>query len=82
MTIVSSKEFASNQTKYYNLAINEDVAIRRGKSMYHLIYKSVENKNVPEQPILEPDNDLRRAITVEHLREKMHKRIHELFTEK
>ena len=30
MTIVSSQEFAANQNKYYDLAIDEDVCIKRG----------------------------------------------------
>ena len=35
--------------------------------------------NVEKQVYLEPDDDLRRAITIEELREKIHKRIHCLF---
>jgi predicted transcriptional regulator len=34
MTVVSSKEFATNQTKYYNLAVSEEVFIKRGKNMF------------------------------------------------
>jgi hypothetical protein len=82
MTVVNSKEFSINQTKYFNLALSEDVVIRRGKNIYHLIGRSDDNANIPAQPILEPDDDLRRAITMEDLRIKMHKRIHELFTDK
>jgi hypothetical protein len=82
MTVVSSKEFATNQPKYYNLAVNEDVVIRRGGKMFHLIYKPVVKSNIPQQPILEPDDDLRRAITLDEMRKKVHKRIHELFTDK
>ena len=32
--------------------------------------------------VFEPDDDLRGAITIAELREKMHKRIHELFASK
>jgi hypothetical protein len=35
MTVVTSKEFATHQTKYYNLAVNEEeVVIKRGKNMF------------------------------------------------
>ena len=37
MTVVSSKEFATRPAKYYNLAQNEKVAIKRGRHMFHLI---------------------------------------------
>jgi len=37
MTLVSSKEFATNQRKFYNLALNERIAIRRGKNRFYLI---------------------------------------------
>jgi predicted transcriptional regulator len=40
MTLVSSKEFATNQKKIYNLALNERVAIKRGKNMFYLICAS------------------------------------------
>jgi len=37
MTLVSSKEFAVNQKRVYNLALNERVVIKRGKNMFYLI---------------------------------------------
>ena len=36
MTVVSSKEFATKPTKYYNLAQNEQVVIKRGKNFFYL----------------------------------------------
>jgi hypothetical protein len=36
MTVVSSKEFATNQKKFYGMALNERVFIRRGKNMFYL----------------------------------------------
>jgi len=32
MTVVSSKEFATKPAKYYNLAVNEQVVIKRGNN--------------------------------------------------
>ena len=77
MTVISSREFAANQAKYFKMAVNEDVAIKRGSGIFHLVYKPI--KNIPEQLVLDTDDDLCRAITIDELREKMHKRIHELF---
>jgi predicted transcriptional regulator len=36
MTLVSSKEFATNQKKFYNIALNERVIIKRGKNIFYL----------------------------------------------
>jgi len=70
MTIVSSKEFATNQRKYYKLAVNERVAIKRGESLFHLTYVPNEIR-YPEQPVLEPDDDLRRAIPMTEVRDRV-----------
>jgi hypothetical protein len=37
MTVVSSKEFVDNQKKYFDLAVNEELFIKRGKNVFHLI---------------------------------------------
>ena len=79
MTVVSSKEFAANEDKYFDLAMNEQVVIRRGKSRYHLAYTPIPIEKYPEQPILEPDENLRRAITAEELLDRIHKDIHNKF---
>jgi len=36
-TVVSSKEFATDQEKFYNMALRERVVIKRGKNIYYLI---------------------------------------------
>ena len=43
MTVVSSKEFVTNQRKFYNLALNERILIRRGKNMFSLAYAPLED---------------------------------------
>jgi len=50
MTIVSSKEFAINQDKYFDLAVNGDVCIKNGKNVFHLIYKTIDNKPTKQVP--------------------------------
>ena len=36
MTVVSSKEFVTNQKRYFDLAINDELFIKRGKNVFHL----------------------------------------------
>ena len=37
MTLVNSKEFATNPKKFYNLALNERIVIKRGKNIFYLV---------------------------------------------
>jgi hypothetical protein len=66
MTVVSSKEFVSHQKRYFDLARNEKVVIKRGNNMFHLTHAPVGNLNGYDK-VLEPDDDFRRAITGEEL---------------
>ena len=79
MTIVSAKEFNTNQEKYFDMAENEDIYIKRGNGMFHLIYRPVEI-HYPEQPILEPDDNLRTAITIDEFLAGIREDIHNYFT--
>jgi len=78
MTVVSNREFATNQEKYFDMAKNESIYIRRGNGMFHLMYQPVEIQ-YPQQAILEPDDDLRNAITAEELLKRVHIDIHNKF---
>ena len=78
MTVVSNREFAINQEKYFDLAENENVCIKRGSSMFYLMFQPVETQ-YPEQSILEPDDNLRNAITAEELLKRVHIDIHNKF---
>ena len=64
MTVVSSKEFATQQDKYYELALNEQVYIKKGDNMF-----IVTVANDKKKKYLEPDDDLRRAITADEFLE-------------
>ena len=70
MTLVSSKEFISNQDKYFDLALNGGVCIQRGDYLFHLVCAPFEEQ-YPPPPFLEPDDDLRRAITMDELLERV-----------
>ena len=50
MTVVSSKEFAAHQEKYYDLAVNGQICIRNGNNMFQLVSA---NMNDTEKPITE-----------------------------
>ena len=78
MQVVSSTEFATHQDKYFDMAVNHDVCIKRGQKTFRIIYEPT----VEEQPILQPDDDLRRAITIDELKERMHESIHKFFADK
>jgi hypothetical protein len=60
MTIVSTKEFNTNQEKYFDMALNDHVYIQRGDCMF-IVMKVTE----PTRKYKEPDEDLRRAITMD-----------------
>jgi hypothetical protein len=70
MTVVSTKEFNTNQEKYFDMALDEQVFVKNGDYMYHLICSNIDT--VKEQAILEPDDDLRNAITAEELIKRIH----------
>jgi hypothetical protein len=67
MTVISSKEFAINQKKYLDLAMMEDVLIKRGKNKF-----IVSNAKEYDE-VLEPDDDFRRAISMEEFKQRAHK---------
>ena len=78
MTIVSSKEFATNQDRYYDLAVSDDVFIERDDDMFHLMCATADDAGAYDE-ILEPDEDFYRAITMDELRMRTHEFIHKLF---
>ena len=75
MTVVSSKEFATKPTKYYNLAQNEQVLIKRGKNMFQL--HAIVNVNEDDG-----DDDHDEYITMEELRSRVKEDVHQWYKEK
>jgi len=71
MTVVSSREFASNQSKYYNLAVNSDIFIKRDKNTFGLMHKSEENTPVKKRVYYEPDEDFYRSVSAEEFRKEL-----------
>ena len=49
MTVVSTKEFNTDQDKYFDMAINESICIQRGKSIFNLMYSRPSDKTVKSE---------------------------------
>ena len=76
MTLVRSKEFAVNQDKYFDLALDEQVFIQKDNNLFHLFYKNVDDMNTYHEAsvyeeVLEPDDDFQNALSAEEFREKL-----------
>lgn len=82
MPIISSKEFATNQEKYFDMALDEQVIVKRGDYMFQIICSNFDAVNIEEQAVLEPDDDLRSAITKEEFKAKAREMIHHFFVDK
>ena len=76
MTAISSKEFVANQKKYFDMAVNKNVLIKRGRNKF-----IISNANVNDE-FLEPDDDLRRAITKDELLKGIYEDIDNFFASK
>jgi hypothetical protein len=65
MIVISPTELRAEQKKYLDLAEKQEVAVKRGNKMIHLVVKER----------LITDEDLERGITAEELVKRVHKRI-------
>jgi predicted transcriptional regulator len=81
MTTISSKEFITNQKKYFDLAVNEEVFIKRGKNVFHLICANGSETSAYEE-VLQPDDDFRRAISLDELQRRVKEDIHQWYRER
>jgi len=80
MTVISTQEFAANQNKYFDMAINHDVCIRRDEGMFHIRYNPVEETN--NYLCFEPDDEFYNSITMDEARKKLHLLIDKLYAKK
>jgi len=74
MTVVSIKEFEANQAKYFDMAEFEQVFIKRGDSMF-VVTKSPDK-------FKSPDDDLRNAVTMDVVKDRLHRHVNKLFAAK
>jgi hypothetical protein len=76
MAAVKSGEFVSNQNKYFDTTIHEDVCIKNGKNMFAF---GVVNEYKEPDMIFEPDDDFYRSISGEELKKRLHVLIDKLY---
>ncbi len=77
MPVVSSKEFAAHQKKYYDMAVKEDVFIKRGRNTFHL-----HRTDVDETEYHEPDEDFYRSLTKDELLSGIYEDVDKFFAAK
>jgi len=77
MTTVSSKKFAINQDKYLEMELDEQEFFPKEEKIY-----TVAIANKKKKKYLEPDDDFRRAITMDEFRKRTHEIIHNFFENK
>ena len=68
MTVVSSKEFVTNQEKYFDMALNDRIVIQRGTNMF--VVQNFVTINEPDV-VFEPDSDFFRSIPIEEVRDRV-----------
>ena len=68
MTVVSSKEFVINEDKYFDLAMDEQVFVKKGENMFIL---TLSNKHNSEDIIFQPDDDFYRSISADEFRKRL-----------
>ena len=77
MTVISSTEFAINQNRYFDMAMKEQVFVKKDENMFLLTYT---NKHEESDMIFEPDEDFYRSISMEEVQKKLHKVIDKLYS--
>jgi len=78
MTVVSSMEFVSNQDKYFDLALDGDVCIKRGTNIFHL----VNGNSFENHIIFEPDEEFYSCLSPDEFRKRVREGIHKIFENK
>ena len=52
MTVISSKEFVTSQKKYFDMALYEQVCIKRGKNRFLLVHSSASDDDDDDAELL------------------------------
>ena len=68
MTIVSTKEFNTDQEKYFDIALKDHVIVYRGDNKF-IIQNFVPDNELYE--IFKPDDDFYRSIPIEEVRDSI-----------
>jgi hypothetical protein len=68
MTVINSKEFITNEEKYFELALNEQVFIKKGENMF--LFTCTDGHDETDI-ICKPDEDFYRSITLEEVQDRI-----------
>ena len=75
MQVVSSAEFATQQEKFFLMAHHQRVLVQSGNYTYRIM----PEPTVTEPAIFEPDEDFHNSISMEDVRERLHKVVDKLY---
>ena len=76
MIVVNTQEFKTNQDKYLDMALDEEVCIKKGDNMFSVQYLIPNNE---PDVVFEPDDDFYRSITLDELFDGVKKHIDKIF---
>jgi hypothetical protein len=79
MTVVSNKEFVTNQEKYFDLALREQVFVKKDNDMF--IFTKANNEEITDE-VFEPDEDFYRSISIDEFHRRVKEDIHQWYKEK
>lgn len=84
MIIVSSREFRDKQALYFDrIDSGEEILVQRGKNKsYKIVPVTDVDTVISKKFLLEPDEDLKRAIPFEEFAEGAKKHIRELYSQR
>ena len=66
MRTISNREFCANPDLYMSVAAEQEVRVRRGRMTYRIICEPPAGT----QPVHQPDEKLRRAISMDEFKER------------
>ena len=81
MTVVSTKEFNTNQERYLDMAVKGSVCIKNDKYMFHLVCIPVEEQT-DDCIIFKPNDELRSCISMDEVQTRTREGIHNFFAGK
>ena len=72
MTVVNSRVFAENPIHYLNLSNNEEIVIKRGKKIYHILPKPAKKSNPvdPDDPYWDDPRNIEEYEKIIKLRDE------------
>lgn len=83
MLIISSREFRDNQKSYFDqVDAGKEIIVQRGKDKsYKIVPITKLDTVINKEYILEPDEDLEKAITMDELLQRVKGDIHKMFND-